>query len=633
MSLSFRRSAITVSALAVVLSSAISAPPTASAAESVTLTGHGYGHGRGLGQYGALGYALDKGWGYARILDHFYGGTTAGNVGNPEMTVRLTAQDAASSVTVTSSIDFWVGDSSGALRVPGGQAATVARNGSGWTVSTRAGGCSGAVTGGPAALPAVPEVAPTAAAGSDPRALLTLCGNGKGYRGKLRFVVDGSTTRLVNVLSTEEYLRGVVPRESPASWGDLGDGRGIEALRAQSVAARSYAISENRTAYAKTCDTTSCQVYGGAALNGRWFEDPRTDRAIADTHGVVRLRGGAVVRTEFSSSTGGHTAGGAFAAVPDEGDSRSPYHDWTVTISGSAIAAAYPAIGEFRALRVTARNGLGADGGRVTAVDVVGTAGTVSTTGSHLRSKLALRSDWFTPVGPDELWSELRNGWEAGRADHSVWFGGPGSTALACDFVDAGRDQLVAYQNGTWSVRASLESGPADKSFQYGAAGWTPVCGDWDGDGRDGVGVYDGAGTWYLRNHAGPGAADQVIRYGWSGAAPVVGDWNGDGRTTIGVWDRATGTWMVRQSNSPGAPDVQFQYGFAGAVPVAGDLTGDGRTDVGVYAGGTWYLRGSFTPGAADRVFSYGLSTDRPVVGNWDGLGGDGIGVSRPGRR
>jgi SpoIID/LytB domain protein len=82
------------------------------------------------------------------------------------------------------------------------------------------------------------------------------------YRGELSVVWSGGAQHTVNTLPMEDYLRGVVPRESPASWGDAAGGKGIEALKAQAVAARSYAWSEGRTAYAKTCDTTTCQVYG-----------------------------------------------------------------------------------------------------------------------------------------------------------------------------------------------------------------------------------------------------------------------------------------------------------------------------------------------------------------------------------
>lgn len=630
----FGRMAVLLGALAVVLVAGLLVPPSsASAATSLTLTGHGYGHGRGLGQYGALGYAVDQGWSGGQILDHFYGGTTAGNVGDTQMTVRLTALDGDTSLSVTSTTAFWVGKGSTVYTIPAGQAAKLDRTGSGWTLTVLA-GCGGSQVGGPAPIPVQSDFSAQAGPTSDARSLLTVCDTDRGYRGGLSTQTSGGSTYLVNSLPTESYLRGVVPRESPASWADLGNGAGINAIAAQAVAARSYALSENRYSYAKTCDSESCQVYGGAALRGSWIEDARSDRAVSGTAGVVRVKNGAVVRTEFSSSTGGYTAGGAFTAVPDAGDSRSPYHDWSTTVSAGDIESDWPSIGDFVRMQVTARNGLGADGGRVTAVDVIGTAGRVSTTGNDVRLKLGLRSDWFTPVNPSELWSQLRDSASAGAADHSIWYGGPDSTALGCDFLGDGHARLVVVDRGSWYLRASLSGGPADKVFGYGMAGWTPVCGDWDGDGRDGIGVYDGKGTWYLRNSPSPGPADAVFSYGWSGATPVVGDWDGDGAVSVGVWDRSTGTWMLRQSNTPGPPEAQFQYGFSGAVPVAGNWSGSGsRSGVGVVAGGRWYLRDTPSAGSPDRSFDYGLTTDVPVTGDWAGAGADGIGVTRPGNQ
>ncbi|NNE10868.1 MAG: SpoIID/LytB domain-containing protein, partial [Ilumatobacter sp.] len=84
-----------------------------------------------------------------------------------------------------------------------------------------------------------------------------------------------SGNRVVNEVDVENYLRGVLPKEVPPSWGDSGGGSGMHALRAQSVAARSYGLSQSRYGYASTCDTSSCQVYGGAATrtsadSGNW---------------------------------------------------------------------------------------------------------------------------------------------------------------------------------------------------------------------------------------------------------------------------------------------------------------------------------------------------------------------------
>jgi SpoIID/LytB domain protein len=226
------------------------------------------------------------------------------------------------------------------------------------------------------------------------------------YRGSLRAVTGSqSELRTVNIVPLDLYVAGVVPREMPASWGGDAGGKGMNALRAQAVAARSYSLASNRYPYARICDDQNCQVYGGAgyraAVNAPGgptpivgIESPFSNQAVADTSGVVVTSGGAVVSTLYAASTGGYTATG----IIDQGDQYSPfsnYHTWTATIAVSAIQAAYPQIGVLTDLLVTKRNGFGDFGGRVLTMDVIGTAGRVSTTGADFRSRLGLRSDWF----------------------------------------------------------------------------------------------------------------------------------------------------------------------------------------------------------------------------------------------
>lgn len=357
------------------------------APEDVPISGHGYGHGRGLSQWGAFGYATRFGWNHRQILAHYYSTAGTADIGNPEMTVRLAALD-HTEPTVTSAQPFVAGG----RQLAAGTAARISRNADGtWQLTTRS-GCSGTVTGStPVAQPVFATVADP---GNDVTRMLTLCmPEPRAYRGALAVVWDGAL-HTVNRLPMEDYLRGVLPREVPASWGDAAGGAGTNALRAQAVAARSYAQSESRFPDAKTCDTTTCQVYNGAGLSGARIEDPRTDRAVADTSGDVLTIGGRVARTEFHSSSGGWTAGGTFPAVRDEGDVASPYRDWAVTLTRSGISAAF-GVGPLQSITVLGRNGLGAEGGRVLSVRVTGTTRSVVVDGNAFRTALGLRSDWF----------------------------------------------------------------------------------------------------------------------------------------------------------------------------------------------------------------------------------------------
>ncbi|HEX8581317.1 MAG TPA: SpoIID/LytB domain-containing protein, partial [Acidimicrobiales bacterium] len=426
MSSSFRRAALL--ALAAVLAAPGASPAgarsgeraSAAGVESVTLEGHGFGHGNGMGQYGALGYAVDHGWTWQQIVAHFYGGTTAGTVANDDMTVRLTANDDQALVVRSDSPFTVAGTALGA-----GQAARIERTGtSSFAVSTAPAGpasCSGpwsepaAVSG--TAVEAVPS-SPPPTSSTDLTRLLTLCRGTeqRWYRGALRLVSVDGTSRTVNRVPIESYVQGVVPREAIPSWGTIAGGRGMEALKAQAVAARSYSLGENRYSYARTCDSTSCQVYGGVAVRYgtggvTTYEYSWTTDATAATAGAVRrTASGAVARTEFSTSSGGFTNrpadGNAFPAVPDEGDATSwnPYHTWTATIPASTIEAIWPAVGDLQAVVVTQRTGDGEWGGRAREIELRGTGGTVTLACANynscpFRTSLGLKSEWFRVVG------------------------------------------------------------------------------------------------------------------------------------------------------------------------------------------------------------------------------------------
>ncbi|HEY5906595.1 MAG TPA: SpoIID/LytB domain-containing protein [Vicinamibacteria bacterium] len=121
------------------------------------------------------------------------------------------------------------------------------------------------------------------------------------YRGffEVRPAPAGTLT-LVNVVNLEDYLRGVVPNElSPAAFPE------IEALKAQAVAARTYAL-RNQGEYASKgydiCATPSCQVY-----KGKGTEHPLTDQAVAETRGLVAIHRGKQINALYTSTCGGHT--------------------------------------------------------------------------------------------------------------------------------------------------------------------------------------------------------------------------------------------------------------------------------------------------------------------------------------
>lgn len=384
---------------------------TAALPDTLAVDGHGWGHGRGLGQYGSLGYATGvagSAWSHTQILQHFYGGTSVGHVADPLMAVILKSRDNQAMVVYRAAGLQVRGetDTPPAVRV------TLRTDGK-YDLQTGT-ACGGPWSTPPRVVSGPVRVIPMPDSGTTALRLCNSDGSAIAYHPSTELVASG--TRTVNLVHMEEMLRGIVPRESPASWGDAGGGQGMAALRSQAVAARSYAAAgdtrwgDHHTALgasATTCDDTFCQVYGGiaritsaGAVETRTH--PNTDRAIADTRNEVRMRGGAVARTEFSSSTGGYTAGGTFPAVPDQGDAigSNPNHHWGgVSIARSSIESRY-GVGTLTDVQVTDRNGLGSMGGRVEELRLVGTAKSVDVTGNQFRQAFGLKSDWFNVTVP-----------------------------------------------------------------------------------------------------------------------------------------------------------------------------------------------------------------------------------------
>lgn len=375
------------------------------AATTIAVSGHGWGHGRGMGQYGAYGYTSMDGWTSAQILDHFYGGTTPGDVGDPVLTVRMVEHDGQSTVVNLDQGQLSTMDSAGNVTPAPDRAVKVDQTGAGtWQISDGP-GCGGPWTPragvvSSALIRILPEVADPSQ--TDPSQALQLCGSGtdvRWVRGNVLATQSNGAQYTVNELTMDSYLRGVVPRESPASWP-------AAALEAQAVAARSYGYAEDRYPYAKTCNTTSCQVYGGWQMRVSGtvtpLEYPSSNLAVGATTGKVRVRDGNVMRTEFSSSTGGWTAGGTFPSVADDGDaiSANPNHDWTTGVPVSAIEGAYNK-GSLQRIDILARST--SDGGRrVATLRLTFSGGTVDVSGSDFQGKFGLKSTWFdirsTPV-------------------------------------------------------------------------------------------------------------------------------------------------------------------------------------------------------------------------------------------
>ncbi|MBE0476152.1 MAG: SpoIID/LytB domain-containing protein [Coriobacteriia bacterium] len=320
----FLAAALSASVVAVPAAGPAGAAPAPQAVRDFTISGTGWGHGIGMSQYGAQGFAL-KGYTYDRILTHYYQKTTLRTLEslfgakdkNPTVRVNI---DRAKRYRSSWTIKGYKSE----LRVSSGSTSLTLGNNAYQTFTAKDGKIvvAGRTLGSSASV--------SAASGS-PKLLVVKDASGPPlhkdhpngypymrYRGSIRLTASGNTLKAVNHVPMESYLYGVVPRESPSSWR-------AEALKAQAVAARSYAWAtnpdqdRNGTLDGELYCTTSSQVYGahsrlrdGSDSNVYMHEASSTNSAVNATAGRVvyytSTSHKTVVTTYFFSQSGGRTA-------------------------------------------------------------------------------------------------------------------------------------------------------------------------------------------------------------------------------------------------------------------------------------------------------------------------------------
>jgi stage II sporulation protein D len=366
---------VRLAGLVVVVSAFVVAGAASARAETALIvTGHGWGHGVGLSQWGAYGYAR-HGWAYRRILSHYYPGTKIGREGEPLVRVLLTQGanlamiGCAAPIRVTDGRRLTRRLGAGNYGVGPKLSLPVRRNGTGLSFGRLA----------------VFEC---------DRAPLTY--DGRAYHGSFIVRSDGRHVSVVNTLSLDTYVRGVVPSESPSHWP-------LAALEAQAVVARSYAIAELRPdSWYDLLPDTRDQVYGGVAA-----ETPHSDKAVYATLGQVVTWHGQVARTYYSSSSGGRTEAAQDAwpgsapipylrSVRDPYDVYSPHHDWgPFELSASSLAAKLGLGSPVESVRLQRD-----EGWRVESVLFhLASGAVVSRSGARFAQALHLRSTWFSVGG------------------------------------------------------------------------------------------------------------------------------------------------------------------------------------------------------------------------------------------
>jgi stage II sporulation protein D len=498
---------------------------TSSVASVLVVSGHGWGHGLGLSQWGAYGYA-QHGWTYDRILAHYYTGTTLAPAKVATVRVLLSSAKRAS---LNSSVSWSVTDSAGTTTQLDPGVLVLKPN--------------LAIAGQPALQP------PFTFVGKQP-----LLVEGKPYRGKILVSSDGKRLQVIDSVGLEAYLKGVVPSEMPSNWP-------AETLKAQAVAARSYALANvtKGRGFDLYGDVRS-QVYGGVDA-----ETTNASTAVDATKGQIVVYNGKVADTLFFSTSGGRTASAAEAtgvAVPylvpvsDPYDNASPYHNWgPVLLDAARVAKELKLAAPISDVQTT--TGLS---GRVKTVTVVSDGATQLTlTGSQLRGALELRSTWFQPAFLRLL-----------PAAKTMTYGGAvsitglarGAAAVSLEAKPAGLDwapagDLVLDANGAFSAVEKPQL-----TTQYRLA-W--------GDVRAGLARISVAPR--VDAQATPAGAQGTIKPVAAGAAVQLQQQAGAGWTTVtATVTDAAGAWSFTRPLQPGTYRIRCAPGHGLAPGVSAAL-------------------------------------------------------------
>jgi len=355
--------------LSLALSLALAAP--ARAAVDWVVHGRGFGHGVGMSAYGAYGYAL-HGKDHRFILGHYFTGTTIGKLPGPRI-VRVLLDISDEDVGFSGATSA-CGEALDPQR--GYEAHRIANS-----VALRSAGGKRLANCG-RRLRAAGE------------GTIAIAGLGT-YRGALETVPTESETgslNVVNALTVDQYVKGVIPNESPPSWP-------AEELKAQAIVSRSFALTGgvDGNGFDLYSDTRS-QVYEGLES-----EYSSSNAAASATRGQVVEYGGQVAETLFSACSGGHTESVVnvfgssipyLVGVPDPYDYYCPLHTWTLRFSGPEISSKLSSYldGRLKQVVITKRG----VSPRIVTAKLVGTGGVSTVTGAQLEAALGGYDTWMS---------------------------------------------------------------------------------------------------------------------------------------------------------------------------------------------------------------------------------------------
>lgn len=362
--------------LAIAMLAATPAAAAGARGSGFYIRGGGDGHGIGMSQYGAGGLAL-HGWSWQKILQHYYIDTTLAHVSPSRTVTVLLAQGAATF--------------HGATTIAGSK--TKLNPGTNYGVIPVAGGKLELIHSG---IKVGIFNSPLKVSGRGP---LDLIGAGL-YRGGFLFRHLSGVVQTVNALGVDDYVRGVVSAEMPASWAQ-------QALDAQAVAARTYVLTTDvAPGEYDAYDDTRSQMYEGVRA-----ETSSTNAAVKATSGEVVEYHGSPVTTYFFASSGGYTESiqnvwygvepeAWLHGEPDPYDNAysNPYYRWrrnlSVRAAGGSLGGYYH--GSLRGIQVV-KHGVSP---RIVEARVIGTHGSSTLSGAELQSLFGTMSTYmaFTEI-------------------------------------------------------------------------------------------------------------------------------------------------------------------------------------------------------------------------------------------
>jgi stage II sporulation protein D len=430
----------------VVIGATATASAHARASAQYRIEGRGWGHGIGMSQYGANGYA-EQGWTSDQIIQHYYQGTVvAPRPADGPTSLRVLLQSYLDPGRIAMVSDGMVRQGSATLPLLAGDIVHMRASGRFLIVTRIRTGTKNEILSAASSTDAT--IVPAIDGGARILFDADHAGSGTAFRGTLSGHVFEGKVSVYNTVPFEQYLRGVVPDEMPPSWKP-------EALEAQAIAARSYALRSLRTTFNwfDVYSDTRSQVYGGMGA-----EEESTDAAIAATDGLVARVGGAdgeVAQTFFFSTSGGRTAGNDqvwgsspysyLRPVPSPFETASPYFFWkgadirryTPAGLGSALGAGTG----FRSASTTVYPSGYADD-----VVVRSVSGTSTTSASSVQARLGLRSTFFriqylSIIAPDSTATG-------------------GFVTLRGRVPTSGRTQLLLRRDGATKAVALTPTGP-----------------------------------------------------------------------------------------------------------------------------------------------------------------------------